>query len=122
MIEWGKFPDFQASEFACSHCGKVAMDEDFVQLLQAIRAELGIPLVINSGYRCPIYNAEISSSGYNGSHTLGLAVDIKVNSAVTRARIFEAAYKRGVRRFGIAKTFIHLDTSTQHPSPAIWGY
>lgn len=46
--------------------------------LQAIRDIIGLPIIINSGYRSPEYNATIPNSAPNSYHTRGMAADIVV--------------------------------------------
>ncbi len=99
------------------------MDPGFIALLQDIRTELGFPLVINSGFRCPDHNARVSSTGPDGPHTTGRAVDIAATSA-SAWLILEAALRRKVPRVGLARTFVHLDVSDSpsHPRPRAWTY
>ena len=46
------------------------------EFLQPLRTKLNMPLVINSGYRCPDLNAAIGSKP-SSHHTRGMAVDIE---------------------------------------------
>lgn len=80
----GKY--FDESEFACK-CGNHGFHEDgtpcldhvidkrLVDLLDAIRERLGVPVYILSGYRCPTHNAEVGGVS-NSQHVLGTAADI----------------------------------------------
>jgi uncharacterized protein YcbK (DUF882 family) len=109
---------------ACSHCGVKGMNEKFMELLVSIRTAVGLPFRINSGYRCAIHNAAVSSTGANGPHTTGRAVDIAADSRL-KFLIQREAMKRGVTRFGIARTFIHIDDLSDDdgfPSKVIWSY
>lgn len=86
-------------------------------------------MAVNSGYRCPKYNNEISGSGLNGPHTIA-AADI----AVAYSRAFELIYFAievgftgiGVEQKGnIDDRFIHLDTlskSLHRIRPTVWSY
>lgn len=103
--EWLVMPEFKA----------------FMENLMAMREALAFPFHINSGYRCPEYNAEISSTGLDGPHTKG-AADISV--------AFERAYKLnkiaaelqmgiGLKQTGdVAGRFIHVDNL----GARIWTY
>ena len=51
------------------------IDKRLVDLLDRIRERLGVPLYINSGYRCPEHNAEVGGAS-NSQHVLGTAADI----------------------------------------------
>ena len=123
-------PYFTYREFRCD-CPRCADSGDgwfrtpefisFMSHLSAMRQELGFPFIINSGYRCPTYNAEISSTGLDGPHTKG-AADVKV--------AFERAYKLnnmagdlgmgiGVNQTGdVAGRYIHVDNQ----GARIWTY
>ncbi len=103
--EWVETPEFKA----------------FMGVLIEMRTELAFPFIINSGYRCPAYNDEISSSGRDGPHTKG-AADIKAS--------FERAYKLnhlatmyglgiGLNQTGdIAGRYIHVDNQ----GARLWTY
>lgn len=67
--------NFKVSEFACKcGCGN-KVQQKLINMLQVIRDEAGIPIHVNSGYRCPAHNAKVD--GVKGSqHTLGVAADI----------------------------------------------
>lgn len=45
--------------------------------LEAIRAELGVPLRITSGYRSPSYNAALPGASPTSDHVNGLAADFQ---------------------------------------------
>ena len=101
---------FSESEFRrCSpSCSIEDMDDEFLYMLDSVRHEAGIPLVLNSAYRSPEYERSKGRTG-TGAHTYGLAVDIRCNDGVNRLKILTAALKCGIKRIGIAKTYIHLD-------------
>ena len=112
---------FKESEFLCK-CNKCNMtiSDDLKILLDKLRENIGMPLAINSGARCNEHNKKVGASP-TSSHTKGLAVDIRANSDLTKAKIIHHATKLGFNRIGIAKTFIHLDID-KSKSPAIWDY
>jgi len=121
-IDWSKYPNFTEAEFRCHcGCGRADMDPDFMALLQSLRSELAVPLGINSGFRCPDHNAAVSSTGRTGPHTTGKAADIHADSRVAFLLV-KTALRRGVARFGLGKTFVHLDTSDAHPKNRAWTY
>lgn len=133
------FRYFKLSEFACKHCGQNHMQESFIHKLDALRDLCKFPLIVTSGYRCPIYNARVSTTGDAGPHTTGRAADL----SVSRSKAFwllhwvgvmnEAARKAGkppaftgigTQQKGDAR-FIHLDDLTEPghtPRPAVWSY
>ena len=67
--------NFKVSEFACKHCGENKVQQKLINMLQIIRDEAGIPIRVNSGYRCEVHNKNVG--GVKGSqHTLGVAADL----------------------------------------------
>src|SRR5690606_23334893 len=95
--------------------------------LERVRARMGVGLRISSGYRCPDYNAQISSTGRTGPHTTGRAVDVACYGT-TALRLIEAALAEGFTGIGVsqkgehAKRFIHLDDLKGQSRPWIWSY
>ena len=125
MIDWGKYPNFTAKEFACKCCGSEGINEKLVAKAQLLRDIHKKPLRVTSGYRCPLHPAEKSKSA-PGAHALGLAVDF----AVDREEAYEVLYIAlslgftgiGVQQKGEGR-FLHLDIAENHlPRPTIWSY
>lgn len=83
VIDTHKAPDrfsehFAVSEFVCHCCGKGSdkISPRLIELLEQLRANIGgLPLHINSGYRCPKHNAEVGGVD-NSQHVLGTAADV----------------------------------------------
>lgn len=100
---------FTREEFACKHCGENHTADYWISLLDEIRHRVGRPFIINSGYRCPVYNDEVSGTGLQGPHVTGWAADIHVPDASFRFHLRHEALKMGITRFGTGKTFLHLD-------------
>lgn len=118
--------NFQLSEFACK-CGCSQMPDpnslEFKHLvckLQTIRDECKFPLKITSGYRCQKHNKSIGGKS-DSSHLVGLAVDIEIKNDYSRLIFLESAIKAGIKRIGIAKDFIHIDTNDTKNN-ALWIY
>lgn len=119
---------FTIKEFACKHCGRNFIDPAFVFELDALRHEVGFPMPVTSGCRCPEYNAAVSSTGRSGPHTTGRAVDIAVSHErayrVLRASLAMRFTGIGVHQKGGGR-FIHLDNlpdAPGQPRPTIWSY
>lgn len=108
--------NFRRSEFLCSpECGcshDFNMDLHFIMQLQELRTQCGFPIVINSGYRCPEWNAKKGGSETSW-HMQGLAVDIHCVDNIRRLAIVKHAIALSFSDIGIAKTFIHLDNRPQ---------
>lgn len=129
-INWDSVKYFKAEEFDCPHCGKNEMRMAFVVALDELRDRCGFPFKINSGYRCPQYNSEVSTTGTNGPHTTGQAADIGV--AGTQAFLLVAlAARHGMTGVGLRQTgphntrFVHVDSLDEaegRPRPWVWTY
>lgn len=119
---------FTRDEFKCKHCGKNKIEDSFVDKLEALRVRVGFPLIVSSGYRCPTHNAAVSSTGPNGPHVTGRAVDF----ALSRHRAWEvlrAAMDMGFSGIGVQQKgggrFLHLDDLEEPdhaPRPTLWSY
>lgn len=120
---------FKLEEFACRcGCGANLMDFVFVDELDELRHRLGFPLVITSGYRCPAYNAKVSSTGSTGPHTTGRAADISISHARAYELLQTALLMKftgiGVQQKGGGR-FLHLDNlpnAPGQPRPTLWSY
>lgn len=124
-MNWDKYPNFSAAEFACQHCGAQGVQEKLVARLQALRAEYGKPMRITSGYRCPQHPVEARKSA-PGAHALGLAADVAAEGAEAH-RILGLAFKHGFAGIGVQQKgtgrFIHLDVRDgELPGPVVWSY
>ena len=53
-------------------------------LLEQVRALVGAPITISSGYRSPALNKAVGGAG-NSAHVLGLAADISTNKLAPKA-------------------------------------
>lgn len=110
---------FNISEFDCKETGENKMNKEFLNKLDELRHYCGFPFVITSGYRSVNHSAEIKKSK-PGTHTKGIAADIKVRDGYQRARIVECAIALGFTGIGVAKTFVHVDTRKGHR--VMWTY
>ena len=112
---------FKRSEFECKHCGQNEIQDSFVDRLDALRAAVGFPLRVNSGYRCPLHDQAVGGSG---PHTTGRAADLQADRDRALRVVLEAG-KLGFTGFGIsqkgASRFLHLD-DLPRIQPTIWSY
>lgn|GEM_PF-412781 len=116
-----RWPHFRPDELACRCGGRGCRgaywhDADFLDALEALRAEMGRPLRINSGHRCAIWNAVVG--GVPNSQHRRIAVDIAFGKHDRRAMV-DAAERLGFTGIGIARSFLHLD---RRETPARWTY
>ena len=84
------------------------MDAEFLAMLDNAREIAGIPFKINSGWRTIEHNQTVGGKP-GSSHIVGKAVDIAVRNSRERAIILSALGDAGFNRFGVGKTFIHVD-------------
>lgn len=123
---------FAASEFNCKGsgcCGGVGlMDASFLDEIDELRHRYEKPLFVSSGYRCPVHNKRVSSTGASGPHTTGRAADFRIDRADALKLLSIAIDMRftgiGVNQKGAGR-FLHLDNlpnSSGHPRPTIWSY
>lgn len=80
-------------------------------VLDVIRAYIGKPILINSGYRCKKLN-EMVGGVQNSMHTKGLAADFRTKEKEDIDTMFEFL-KKNQKKFKIKelinyKTFIHM--------------
>ncbi len=112
---------FNKGEFACKCCGVEIIDAAFLLRLDKARKIAGVPFNIESGYRCPVHNAEVGSRP-TSSHIKGLAVDIVAIDSRSRFLILAALIKAGFTRIGTGKTFIHVDDDGDKAQNVAWLY
>lgn len=91
--------------------------------MQKARDLFGKPLSIGSGYRCPRLNKAVGGAT-RSEHLDALGVDIPTRN-FTQAetiKLIEIFIGLGVKRIGIAKTFIHVGFSSDRPQNVVFDY
>ena len=68
---------FSLREFECRCCKRVKLHPALVAKLQKLRKMWQRPLVLTSGYRCALHNAEVGGA-LRSKHLTGSAADICV--------------------------------------------
>lgn len=103
--------NFSRSEFQCKcGCKKFNITPALIKGLQELRDYLGMPIIVNSGTRCPEHNAAVGGTR-NSYHVKGYAADIRVDG-LTPKELARAAEQVKVFRYGgigLYDTFIHVD-------------
>ena len=72
---------FKEKEFACKCCGQLpplareTVKALVCEVLDPVREKLGMPIVVNSGYRCENHNKDVGGVR-NSQHLRGEAADI----------------------------------------------
>lgn len=76
---WDRIEFFQPEEFSC-RCGRFCSgypaqpDRVLVQCADGLRRQLGVPITVSSGLRCPRHNANVGGVA-NSRHLRGKAMD-----------------------------------------------
>jgi uncharacterized protein YcbK (DUF882 family) len=111
---------FKDTELACHHCEVNLCKQELLDALEALRLEVGLPIVVDDAYRCPVHNAAVGGVP-DSQHVQGIAADIHVVNMT--ASQLEAYARRvlGINGIGRSDTlnYIHIDTRT---TPAKWCY
>lgn len=98
---------FKLDEFRCKHCKKLKLDINLLLKLEELRTVTG-PLIINSGYRCPIHNKNVGGAS-SSQHLKGTAADLKATK-MSSSNVYNHADKifsnGGVGKYN---TFTHID-------------
>ena len=118
---WKDIKHFKKQEFNCPDFGRNEMSEQFVRLLDDMREQIGEPVSIASGFRCPLHNKAVGGKP-DSAHLRGLAADIIAENSAMRYKIVNYAITHSVKRIGIGKSFVHIDISKTLPHPVIWTY
>lgn len=105
-----------------------------MQLVDSLRDLCGFPFVVTSGFRCAAHNVGVSTTGANGPHTTGRAIDIQLHGTEALRVLIEVFTPFsffnfsgiGLKQNGpVESRFIHLDNLTPRdgfPRPALWTY
>lgn len=113
-------PNFRVREFACKDgSDPVFVDEELVELLEAIRSHFQKPLHINSAFRTPSYNAREDVGGSPRSqHLYAKAADIWLPGVSPLAVAQYVEYLRpSSGGIGVYRSFTHVDV---RPARSRW--
>jgi len=123
-----RWDHFTKEEMTCKcGCGQMLMNDFFMWRLGLTRKFVDFPLIVTSAYRCPAHNHSVSSTGLNGPHTTGRAVDINIYGE-RALKLVRTALDFGIKGVGIKQKgplherIIHLDDLDEPFRPCIWSY
>lgn len=101
---------FKAEEFRCKDKTKEFLwAPKLLEVLETIRNHFDEPIIVNSGYRTPSWNAKVGGTP-NSYHCKGMAADIVVKGHTTK-EIAEIASKILGDQGGVIRytNFVHVD-------------
>ena len=104
-----RWKNFSPAEIACRGTGQLKLHPEALDKLQALRDQLGKPLIVRSGYRSPKHNRAVGGAP-RSKHMDGTAFDIAMSNHDPAA--FEAAAREvGFLGFGFypRSGFMHID-------------
>lgn len=114
--------NFSAWEFVCPCCGGLPPIETLMRLvvpLQKLRDQIGHPIHVHSGYRCPKHNKDVGAKS-TSQHVKGLAADVHADTFTPEELAQEAVQIEEFRKGGIGvyDWGCHLDVRGK---TARWG-
>ena len=120
---WDGIRKFKSYEFDSPNSpgSGINMSRDLVEILDAMRGKIGLPLIITSGYRTKEDNERVGGVPAS-AHTRGLAVDVQCLTSSLRFTLIKLAISNGIKRIGVGKDFIHLDLDPDLPQGVCWLY
>lgn len=103
--------NFKVKEFKSRACPVVFIDGELIRVLQCLRAVLGCPINVNSGYRTETHNKAVGGST-NSAHLLGKAADISCVN-IPAKKVAEIAYRTYGKQIAIGlhekENYVHID-------------
>lgn len=102
---------FKKSEFTCHHCGECKINIELIIALEKLRNLIGQPIIVTSGYRCPLHNRNCGGVRHS-QHLYGNAVDIKVKD-YSPTQIAYLAKQCGFTWTKTYSTWTHIDVRSK---------
>lgn len=114
---YDRWPNFGPEELRSKGNGDLRIHYATLDAMQRLRNLLKRPLVVNSYYRDPDYNAKVGGAAAS-RHLAGMAVDTPTNNTEKgRWTLWHYATLAGFTGLGIYRGFTHLDTGPHR----VWG-
>lgn len=106
-----------------TNAGANNMQGFFLDMIAKAEQIYGKPFTINSGYRSKQYQEQLRKNpkikaAKNSPHVQGVAADISLRGENAN-KIIDALKKVGLNRFGVGKSFLHVDAGDRI-NPRIW--
>lgn len=122
-----EYPNFRPFELRHRFDDRVYIVKEFLERVQELRARCGFGLQVNSYYRSPEYNDQISKTGREGPHTTGRAIDFGISGAKAHT-LLAHAFAMGFTGIGVRQNgpwsgrIIHVDDLETGKRPRVWSY
>ena len=111
--------NFTRKELECPCCKQMYLADGFLDALDALRSDVGEPMVITSAYRCAKHNKAVNGAE-NSQHMKGCAVDIQCTGRRAWLIVSKAA-KHGFFGIGVKPGMLHIDRRPE-PTKSVFGY
>lgn len=112
---------FEKKELACPCCGLYNMSLDVIDLLEAVRETIKLPMKINSATRCKNHNKKVKGSP-TSAHLFGLAADIHCPTDAYKRLLVDTALAMEFEGIGIYSKMVHLDLKKRKSGKVLfWG-
>jgi hypothetical protein len=110
----------------CGHpaCDKRSIDQESLDNFQLMRDDLGYPMVLTSGGRCPYHPDELRK-GKDRDHQKCKTGDVECNDRERETKLKVLAGRHGATRVagGAYCGFVHISwTETERTDVPTWGY
>lgn len=109
----------------CGHdkCDKRSVKQMALNMLQRVRDDYGLPMVLTSGGRCPLHKDELHRDE-PADHQKGLGVDIRITGQAMANKLIAYAAIHGFNAFGTSLKlgFVHLGYRPENNKIVTWEY
>lgn len=108
----------------CGHpdCDQRSVNKFTLSKVQLIRNDIGEPMLITSGGRCPNHPNEVSKA-VPGDHQRCYGVDVFYRDELHRNKLMVLAGRHGATRVAVGGSFVHMAwTPTDDRSVPTWSY
>ena len=111
---------FKPEETKCHcSCGINNVNPLLLIMLDNMREAFGKPIILACACRCPKHNKEVGgkpdSAHISTTNEQCEAADIQCLDSYTRYELVGIAYRLGIKRMEVGKTWIHIDIDRNKP-------
>ena len=104
-------------------CDKRSVKQMALNMLQRVRDDYNLPMIITSGGRCPLHKDE-SHRSVPADHQKGLGVDVRITGLIMAMKLIAIASKYGFNAFGVnlKAGFVHIGYRPEQNKVSVWTY